>query len=251
MRGCAKGGAPLGMGASGPFVAFLGLLQPPQQLIRPEPFPGQHLSHHPVDLRSRDPEHLSPPSLLQTQEKRSAQQVQGHVMMPARPGAGLVLIQPHVAFFSLELGFNAPPRPSHVGQGLQGSVLRRVGQVVAGLAAVPVPAADGPVDFARLPLTGRPHPLGKLDYLSYLPQGAEESEVLFTLIAERYERRSLGITSNLVFSEWERIFANPMATAAAIDRVVHHSVILEFDGPSYRTNAAQQRVQAEEANRQN
>ena len=56
-----------------------------------------------------------------------------------------------------------------------------------------------------------------LDDLGYLPQGAEESEVLFTLIAERYERRSLGITSNLVFSEWERIFANPMATAAAID----------------------------------
>ena len=90
-----------------------------------------------------------------------------------------------------------------------------------------------------------------LDDLGYLPQGAEESEVLFTLIAERYERRSLGITSNLVFSEWERIFANPMATAAAIDRVVHHSVILEFDVPSYRTNAAQQRGQAQEVNRQN
>ena len=89
-----------------------------------------------------------------------------------------------------------------------------------------------------------------LDDLGYLPQGAEESEVLFTLIAERYERRSLGITSNLVFSEWERIFANPMATAAAIDRVVHHSVILEFDVPSYRTNAAQQRGHAEEVNRQ-
>lgn len=90
-----------------------------------------------------------------------------------------------------------------------------------------------------------------LDDLGYLPQGTEESEVLFTLIAERYERRSLGITSNLVFSEWERIFANPMATAAAIDRVVHHSVILEFDVPSYRTDAAQQRGQAEEVNRQN
>ena len=89
------------------------------------------------------------------------------------------------------------------------------------------------------------------DDLGYLPQGAEESEVLFTLIAERYERRSLGITSNLVFLEWERIFANPMATAAAIDRVVHHSVILEFDVPSYRTNAAQQRGQAKEVNRQN
>ena len=90
-----------------------------------------------------------------------------------------------------------------------------------------------------------------LDDLGYLPQGAEESEVLFTLIAERYERRSLGVTSNLVFSEWEHIFANPMATAAAIDRVIHHSVILEFDVPSYRTDAAQQRGQAEQVNRQN
>ena len=62
-----------------------------------------------------------------------------------------------------------------------------------------------------------------IDDLGYLPQGAGESEVLFTLIAERYERRSLGITSNLVFSEWEKVFANPMATAAAIDRIVHHS----------------------------
>ena len=83
-----------------------------------------------------------------------------------------------------------------------------------------------------------------LDALGYLPQGAEESGVLFTLIAERYKRRSLGITPNLVFSEWERIFANPMATAAAIDRVVHHFVILESDVPSYRTSAAQQRGQA-------
>ena len=74
--------------------------------------------------------------------------------------------------------------------------------------------------------------------------------MLFTLIAERYERRSLGITSNLVFSQWENIIANPMATAAAIDRVVHHSVILEFDVPSSRTNAAQQRGQEEEVHRQ-
>ena len=89
-----------------------------------------------------------------------------------------------------------------------------------------------------------------LDDLGYLTQGAEESEVLFTLIAERYERRSLGITSNLVFSQWEHIFANPMATAAAIDRVVHHSVILEFDVPSFRTDAAQQRGRDKEVNRQ-
>ena len=90
-----------------------------------------------------------------------------------------------------------------------------------------------------------------LDDLGYMPQGTEESEVLFTLIAERYERRSLGITSNLVFSEWERIFVNPMATAAAIDRIVHHSVILEFDVPSYRTDAAQHHSHRHHADRQN
>ena len=88
-----------------------------------------------------------------------------------------------------------------------------------------------------------------VDDLGYLPQGTDESEVLFTLIAERYERRSLGITSNLVFSQWDKVFDNPMATAAAIDRIVHHSIILEFDVPSYRTGAAQQRLQ-QEANRQ-
>ena len=58
------------------------------------------------------------------------------------------------------------------------------------------------------------------------------------------------VTSNLVFSEWEKVFANPMATAAAIDRIVHHSAILEFDLPSYRTNAAQNRLTEEESDRQ-
>ena len=80
-----------------------------------------------------------------------------------------------------------------------------------------------------------------LDDLGYVRQSAEEAEVLFTLLAERYERRSVLITSNLVFSEWERIFKNPLTTAAAIDRLVHHAVILEFAVPSYRTAKAQQR----------
>ncbi len=60
-------------------------------------------------------------------------------------------------------------------------------------------------------------------------------------MAERYERRSLAITSNLVFSEWDKVFHSPMATAAAIDRIVHHSVILEFDSPSYRTAHAKRK----------
>ena len=66
-------------------------------------------------------------------------------------------------------------------------------------------------------------------------------EVLFTFLAERYERRSVMITSNLVFSEWDKIFKDPMTTAAAIDRVVHHSTILELSGESYRAEAAQKR----------
>ena len=74
-----------------------------------------------------------------------------------------------------------------------------------------------------------------LDDIGYVQQDADEIEVLFTLVAERYERRSMLITSNLVFSEWDRIFKNPMTTAAAVDRLVHHSVILEFDVASYRT----------------
>lgn len=67
-----------------------------------------------------------------------------------------------------------------------------------------------------------------LDDLGYIQQSPEEAEVLFTLVAERYERRSLALTSNLVFSQWDRIFRNSMATAAAVDRLVHHAVVLEF-----------------------
>lgn len=80
-----------------------------------------------------------------------------------------------------------------------------------------------------------------LDDIGYVQQNAEEVEVLFTLLAERYERRSVMITSNLVFSQWDQIFKNPMATAAAIDRVVHHATILEFNVPSYRTEQARRR----------
>ena len=80
-----------------------------------------------------------------------------------------------------------------------------------------------------------------LDDIGYVQQSAEEVEVLFTLMAERYERRAMIITSNLVFNEWDHIFKNPMTTAAAIDRLVHHSVILEFDGPSIRAEEAKKR----------
>lgn len=78
-----------------------------------------------------------------------------------------------------------------------------------------------------------------LDDIGYVQQSADEAEVLFTLMAERYERRSLLITSNLVFSEWGRIFKSPMTTAAAIDRLVHHAAILEIDRGSIRAEDAE------------
>lgn len=80
-----------------------------------------------------------------------------------------------------------------------------------------------------------------LDDIGYVQQSRDEMEVLFTFLAARYERRSVIITSNLVFSEWDRIFKDPMTTAAAIDRLVHHAVILEMTGPSARADEAKKR----------
>jgi DNA replication protein DnaC len=86
-----------------------------------------------------------------------------------------------------------------------------------------------------------------LDDIGYVQQSRDEMEVLFTLLAERYERRSVIITSNLVFSQWDQIFKDPMTTAAAIDRVVHHSIIVEFgkEVSSHRAQEAAQRIQGE------
>jgi DNA replication protein DnaC len=80
-----------------------------------------------------------------------------------------------------------------------------------------------------------------LDDLGYVQQSRDEMEVLFTFLSERYERKSVIITSNLVFSEWDRIFKDPMTTAAAIDRLVHHAVIVEMTGPSIRNEEAKKR----------
>ena len=77
-----------------------------------------------------------------------------------------------------------------------------------------------------------------LDDIGYVQYSREEMEVLFALLAERYERGTVVLTSNLAFSGWETIFKDPMTTAAAIDRLVHHSVILELNVPSYRAEQA-------------
>jgi DNA replication protein DnaC len=77
-----------------------------------------------------------------------------------------------------------------------------------------------------------------VDDIGYVQQDREEMEVLFTLMADRYERRSMMITSNLPFSKWQQIFKDPMTTAAAVDRLVHHSIILELNLTSYRLEEA-------------
>ena len=84
-----------------------------------------------------------------------------------------------------------------------------------------------------------------IDDIGYVQQSREEMEVLFTLLAERYERGSVMLTSNLPFSKWEAIFKDPMTTAAAIDRLVHHSVILELNLDSYRLERAKHASQNE------
>jgi len=87
-----------------------------------------------------------------------------------------------------------------------------------------------------------------IDDIGYVQQDRDEIEVLFTLLAERYERGSVLLTSNLPFSQWEQIFKDPMTTAAAIDRLVHHSIILELNVSSYRVEAAQKTKRRASAN---
>jgi len=84
-----------------------------------------------------------------------------------------------------------------------------------------------------------------IDDIGYVQQNREEMEVLFTLLADRYERASTMITSNLPFSQWEKIFKDPMTTAAAIDRLVHHSIILELNLSSYRLEQAKKEKENE------
>jgi DNA replication protein DnaC len=90
-----------------------------------------------------------------------------------------------------------------------------------------------------------------IDDIGYIQQNREEMEVLFTLLAERYERRSVMITTNLVFSKWEQIFKDPMTTAAAVDRLVHHSVILELNlRCSYRAEKALEKTKQQGASQE-
>jgi len=82
-----------------------------------------------------------------------------------------------------------------------------------------------------------------IDDIGYVQQNRDEMEVLFTLLAECYERTTIMLTSNLPFSKWEQIFKDPMTTVAAIDRMVHHSIILELNVKSYRMEQARKKKQ--------
>jgi DNA replication protein DnaC len=98
------------------------------------------------------------------------------------------------------------------------------------------------LDLARVLKRLRKYEALIIDDIGYIQQNREEMEVLFTLLSDRYERASVLLTSNLAFSDWEKIFKDPMTTAAAIDRVVHHSIILELNIPSYRLEEAKRRM---------
>ena len=78
-----------------------------------------------------------------------------------------------------------------------------------------------------------------LDDIGYVQKSSEETSVLFELIAHRYERYSLIITSNQSFEEWDQLFDNTVMTVAAIDRLIHHAKILQCEGESYRRKEAQ------------
>lgn len=84
-----------------------------------------------------------------------------------------------------------------------------------------------------------------IDDIGYVQQTREGMEVFFTLLAERYERGTIMISSNLVFSEWEKIFKDPITTAAAIDRLIHHSIILELNLPSYRLESSKKKLKGD------
>jgi DNA replication protein DnaC len=84
-----------------------------------------------------------------------------------------------------------------------------------------------------------------IDDIGYVEQSRDEMSVLFTFLAERYEKGSLMISSNLPFSKWENIFKDPMTTAAAIDRLVHHSTIIDLNISSYRMGNAKQKMKGE------
>ena len=125
-------------------------------------------------------------------------------------------------------------------RGLVGSVLRVASSLLICLMSLiglpAITAGEAAAQQVTLPLSQ--YEALRIDDLGYVQQSRDEMEVRFTLLAERYERGSVVVTSNLPFSKWDQIFKDPRAAAAAIDRRVHHSVIVELNVASYRAEAA-------------
>lgn len=87
-----------------------------------------------------------------------------------------------------------------------------------------------------------------LDELGYTPQNQEGADLFFQFISQRYERKSLMITTNLTYSEWEKVFLNPVTTAAAVDRIIHNCETFNIQGPSWRAEAAKKRRNSKPSN---
>jgi len=80
-----------------------------------------------------------------------------------------------------------------------------------------------------------------IDELGYSSHNREGSDLFFQLISQRYERRSTIITTNLTYSEWDKLFSNPITTAAAVDRIIHRCETFNIVGPSWRAEEAKKR----------
>lgn len=82
------------------------------------------------------------------------------------------------------------------------------------------------------------------DELGYIPHDQEGADLFFQLISQRNERKSLLITTNLTYSEWDKVFLNGLSTAAAVDRIIHNCETFNIEGPSWRAETARKRAQA-------
>lgn len=80
------------------------------------------------------------------------------------------------------------------------------------------------------------------DELGYVPHDQDGADLFFQLISQRSERKSLLITTNLTYSEWEQVFLNPRTTAAAVDRIIHNCETFNIGGPSWRELDAKKRL---------
>jgi DNA replication protein DnaC len=167
---------------------------------------------------------LSPTLQLQVERLKSASFLESatNVIAIGKPGVGKSHCLAAVGYALIEAGYPVLWTPT--------SAL--VQRLLAAKRDLPLPQELAKLDKFACVI---------LDDIGYVQHDRDEMEVLFTFLAERYERKSVMITTNLVFSEWERIFKDPMTTMAAIDRLVHHSVILDMMSvESYRAEEASQ-----------